>query len=304
MKYVNYALAAGLILSTLLTVRETINYFSNSGLPQTGASSVQDGTGNSDSSALKPLSHYAPAVENNVFGIKDQSLSTIRMDQQAALAEEASLPSPIKAAVEIKLLGTVAWADTTGYAFISEMGRTQNMYKTGQTIEGAGILRGVHPDRIIMDFNGKIYEVMIENLFGKDQPEPAQPKMATSNIRTQNGKDFSKFARRTGKNEYVVSKRAIDESIQNPQNILTDARLLPNMVNGTQNGFRVSEIKRGGLYQHLGLSNGDILLAINDFKLSSPESALQAFTTLQGASAISIEVERRGKKISLKYNIR
>lgn len=305
LKYINYALVSALILSSLLAARETINYFTSADHAPEDTTIAQEMKSAKAATALRPLSHYAPAVENNVFGIADQTLGAITASHATAVSTANLSPASTVPDVKIRLLGTVAWSDTTGYAFVSEHGNDQNMYKSGETIEGAGIMRGVHPDRIVMDFNGKIYEVTLEGLSGEKQPAAtARPKSSAPAGRTPGGKDFSQFARRTGTNEYVVSKRAIDESIQNPQNILTDARLLPNIVDGAQNGFRVSEIKSGGLYEHLGIQNGDILLAVNDFKLASPESALQAFTTMQGASSIAIELKRRGKKISLKYNIR
>lgn len=311
LRYVNYALITALVLASLLALRETVKLVAGSsgqGTEQTVAAGEQ---GPDDAARLKdsprPLSHFAPAISNNVFGIEGQSLSAITREQ---LSEAAGKKAPAQASptVKFKLMGTVAWSDATGYAFVAESGTVQTMYKNEQRIPGAGILKEVYPESVVMDFNGNEYEVQIESF---TDSKGAPDRIANSRKRpprrrrpAAGGKDFSQFARRTGENEYVVNKRAIDESIQNPQNVLTDARLLPNMSGGSQNGFRVSEIKRGGLYETLGLKNGDILLAVNDFKLSSPESALQAFTTLQGSSSIKLDVERRGKKLNLKYNIR
>jgi general secretion pathway protein C len=264
-------------------------------------------TGKGKGITLKPLSHYAPAIANNVFGIQGQNLSTITGEQ----LKQDIAPAQVSPTVTFRLMGTVAWSDTTGYAFVIESGSEQKLYKNGKVIPGAGILKEIYPESVVMEFNGNEYEVLLEKFIDKASSGAAtgkaqRPGRAANKRRrpAAGGKDFSQFARRTGENEFVVSKRAIDESIQNPQNILTDARLLPNMNKGAQRGFKVSEIKRGGLYEHLGLLNGDILLAVNDFKLSSPESALQAFTTLQGSSSIKLNIERRGKKIELKYNIR
>ena len=298
LRYINYAFMAALLISCLLAVRETVSMFTASSGQSVSGAEADSGDATADKLATKALSHYAPAVSNNVFAIEGQSLTTITGEQLNKAA-----PVEVNPTVLITLLGTVAWADATGYAFVIESGTEQKMYKSGQDIPGAGVLSEIYPDLVVMDFNGKTYEVQLQGT--EDGAKPARPDRGRRKDRgRKTGKDFSQFARRTGENEYVVSKRAIDESIQNPQNILTDARLLPNMVAGAQKGFRVLEIKRGGLYENLGLANGDVLLAINDFRLSSPESALQAFTTLQGASSIKLEVERAGKKISLKYNIR
>jgi len=314
LRHVNYALIAALVLASLLATREAVKLLAGTpGRKAVLLSNAGNNTGMANAAGpegkTSPLSHYADAIEKNVFGIEGQSLSTITREQLDAASVEKQQPTQATPTVKFRLMGTVAWSDATGYAFVIESGAEQKLYKNGQDIPGAGILKEVYPESVVMDFGGNSYEVVLESFTGDEaasagtmasrrSPGRSKPRVARA------GKDFSQFARRTGENEYVVNKRAIDESIQNPQNVLTDARLLPNMAGGAQNGFRISEIKRGGLYETLGLQNGDILLAVNDFQLASPESALQAFTTLQGSSSIKLDVQRRGKKLKLQYNIR
>jgi len=309
LKYVNYGLAAALLLASLLAARGTVKLLAGPPVLKPGTVDTdgrREEVEEKQQHLLRPLQHYSPVVEKNVFGIEGQSLSTIT----GAKAEASSTPQSVEPSVKFRLMGTVAWSDGTGYAFVTESGSEQKLYKAGQEIPGAGLLKEIYPDSVVMDFGGNLYDVSLESFTEGSPADTAagasmRPRRTAERKRpVSGGKDFSQFARRTGDNEFVVSKRAIDESIQNPQNVLTDARLLPNMDKGSQRGFRISEIKRGGLYENLGLLNGDILLGVNDFKLSSPESALQAFTTLQGSSSIKLDIERRGKKIELKYNIR
>ena len=134
------------------------------------------------------------------------------------------------------------------------------MYKQGQEIEGAGEIIGVYPDKITLRYAENEYSVELAALSAGSDRATASSRSRTPRSRTgkaKAGRDFSQFARRTNENEYVVSKRAIDESLQSPKNILTDARLVPNLIKGKQNGFKVMEIKKGGLYETLGLTNGD-----------------------------------------------
>ena len=48
----------------------------------------------------------------------------------------------------------------------------------------------------------------------------------------------------------------------------------------------------------IGLQNGDTLLRINGHDVSSPDKALEAYTTIRGASSITLDIERRGKPLS------
>jgi general secretion pathway protein C len=85
--------------------------------------------------------------------------------------------------------------------------------------------------------------------------------------------------------------------------LLTEARLLPNILEGRQQGFVLTEMKPGGIYQSIGLQDGDVLLRINDFDISSPESALQAFTALKGMDVVQLDIIRDGTPMTLTYRI-
>ncbi len=86
--------------------------------------------------------------------------------------------------------------------------------------------------------------------------------------------------------------------------MMTDARLKPNVADGKQEGFVLSEVKPGGIYQSLGLQDGDVLLRINDYDISNPERALQAFTALRGLDRVQIDLIRSGSKMTMTYQIK
>ena len=114
-------------------------------------------------------------------------------------------------------------------------------------------------------------------------PEP-EPEAKTGGV-----------ARRTGKGKYVLDRIAVEDTIGNPKRLMTDARMLPNYgKEGVQNGFKLSEVKRGGIYHTLGLRNGDIVLEVNGLALANPESALQAFTAVRGSDRIVLDFIRGG----------
>ena len=311
LKYINYALMVILALSSLMVIRGALNlaFLSTEKTVAEVGSDKAVGT----KQDVKQFEQYAPVVDNNIFDINGQKFSRISSQSMKTtnIGRSSRVPTSAKPTVSISLLGTAAWADGSGYAFVLAKGNEQAMYKQGQQIEGAGQLISVYPDKIVLRYSEQEYDVELASLSSKSNNTGSSTKTAGTNRtprsragRTKRGKDFSQFARKTNDNEYVVSKRAIDESLQSPQNILTDARLVPNMISGKQNGFKVMEIKPGGIYETLGLKNRDILLSVNNSELSSMDSAMMAFTTMQGASTITLNVQRSGKNITLKYNIR
>jgi len=85
---------------------------------------------------------------------------------------------------------------------------------------------------------------------------------------------------------------------------MTDARLTPSMKDGKVEGFRVTEVRSGGIFSLVGLKNSDVLLRINDFPIDSPEKAIQSLSVLKGQSRIKLDLLRDGRPASLTYDIR
>jgi general secretion pathway protein C len=69
-------------------------------------------------------------------------------------------------------------------------------------------------------------------------------------------------------------------------------------------GYRLSAIRRGTLFDKLGIKNGDIVHTVNGQSLSSTSDAMNAYQGLQNESSFSFEITRRNKKKTLNYQVR
>ncbi|MDC0358366.1 PDZ domain-containing protein [Oligoflexia bacterium] len=65
--------------------------------------------------------------------------------------------------------------------------------------------------------------------------------------------------------------------------------------------YRMFGIVPGGPYQLLGLRNGDVLIAANDWVLFEPQKFKQYVFLLQKEQAAQIEIQREGRPILFKY---
>jgi general secretion pathway protein C len=152
---------------------------------------------------------------------------------------------------------------------------------------------------VIIESGGENLEFRLPDISGlKGAPPPLRRSDRKAGSRSNS------FARKTSDNTYIIDQKGVEASLANPKRMLTDARLLPNIVNGKQKGFVIREIKPKGLYGTLGLQNGDILLRVNEFDISSAETGLQAFTALQGMDRIDLDIQRNGNRMNLTYIIR
>ena len=69
-------------------------------------------------------------------------------------------------------------------------------------------------------------------------------------------------------------------------------------------GFRIFQIKKDSIYEKLGLKDNDIIKRVNGQYLDSFEKATGLFSALRNENSLSIDIERDGTKLNLKYEIR
>jgi general secretion pathway protein C len=107
-----------------------------------------------------------------------------------------------------------------------------------------------------------------------------------------------------GAGNFIIDQRALNASLDNIGQTMTDARLLPSMKDGKVEGFRVSEVKPQGIFGTIGIRNGDVIQRINDFPIDSPEKAIQSFASLKGQNRIRLDLVRDGQPATFTYDIR
>ena len=74
------------------------------------------------------------------------------------------------------------------------------------------------------------------------------------------------------------------------------------LVEGVQQGFVVSNIMPGSLYQKLGLKNGDVVTDVNNKKLESADDVLQMVEMMQSGGNVSVNLLRNGQNETLNYS--
>jgi general secretion pathway protein C len=227
---------------------------------------------------------YAPLMKNNPFGISGGEIKLL-----TSSAPANSQP------VNLTLIGTVAGPKELSYAVFKDAAGIQEVFRVGENIYGIGRLYSVKKDRALIRQGEKITEIPIEDIV--KIKEVKAPASAT-------GASLSVFAQRIGKGSYIVDQARLQQMIANPGQMMTDARLRPNTSDGRQEGFVLGEVKPNGIYQSLGLQDGDVLLRINEYDISNPEKALQAFSALKGLDRVQIDLIRSGARMTMTYQIK
>ncbi len=281
LRIINYLLAALILLTALLFTRNIISIgFSKKASPLT---KTKQGMETIPLAKMKDINDYAPILEKNPFG-PPMKLIPISTEQKG---EKIASPS------ELILIGTTVGPANLSYAILEDKSHSafqgQEVFAHGHKVYDYGTITKIEKDWVELTQGTIASRISI-----------AEPQ--TKEITT--GASQPSFGKKISESQYVLDKEVVQNALKNPQQIMTDARLLPNVVKGKIEGFKISEVKQNGMYGNLGIRNGDILLKINNLEMSNPESALQAMSALGGMNSVNLDIIRDGAKMTMSYDIR
>jgi general secretion pathway protein C len=279
--YLKIVTAVNIILGMLILV--SLVFFARSIVTAVPKKNVKPGSSFAQR-AIRPVNEsfqeYETLLRENPFNV-----SAVSAKDASAGADEAVIS-------DLKLMGTIAGHTRRGYAVLVGKDGKQAMFKTGESVFGAGELTAVEKYHVSIIRNGKLIKI------------PMVDMVVPGEIDSLKGGGASGPVRSLGKGEYIIDQKAIQHALDNPTQIMMDAKLIPNMTNGKQEGFVLREVRKSGIYDNLGMQNGDVLLRINGSGISNPENALQAFTALQGMDKIQLDIIRDKNRMVMNYQIR
>lgn len=102
---------------------------------------------------------------------------------------------------------------------------------------------------------------------------------------------------------------AVDRYLANLPDLLSSALATPRYRRGAGGppaieGFELTQVKRGGAVDALGLRNGDVLLALNGEPLDSLATVLRLFGQAQATTNATLTVLRDGQRMTFTFRTR
>lgn len=104
--------------------------------------------------------------------------------------------------------------------------------------------------------------------------------------------------------QFSISKSELDKALgPDLNNVLTQARAVPNFENGVVNGYKLFQIVPGSIYDKIGLKNGDVIMGADGQPVNDPGKAFELMGNLKNTNHLDLQIKREGKTISLSYDI-
>ena len=249
----------------------------------------------SSAGKLAGIDYYSSVWEKNMFNpggdasAERPALKELTVETEAV--EEINIPL---SALSYILIGTVSGQASHAFAIIKIPAEKQQMlYRTGDMVGPAEIVR-IERNRVILNNAGR--QEMLEVAFDA-------PSLASAGKRGS-GAYVPKGIKKVSANRYILDRKEVDRLSGDMSQFMTQVRVVPNIVRGKASGYKLMNVKRGSLVESVGLQNGDIVKEINGKPIDKPEAAFGAYQQLKDDGRFVIEIERKGKRETLSYDIR
>ena len=248
-------------------------------------------------SGPRPRAYYDTIVQRDIF-------SRAPLAPVTALVENEKL--------DIILIGTSHLSRGKPFIIIETADGDQSLYRQGETIPNVGPVLSISRNRAIVLHNGHRVALQIPKAGEGETPEPMPfyPRRfrRLPNFPRGRGAPLGRFGALSGihqlsPNRYLIARETIDRDLSNMGYLLTQIRAAPNLQNGSSNGFRLSQIQSGSIFQQIGLEDGDIVTGAQGQTVNNPVQAVALFNTLRNSPSISLSVIRNGSPMQLYYTI-
>ncbi len=192
-----------------------------------------------------------------------------------------------KSRLPVTLLGTFAASDPAqSRATLKDREKNQTLVvAVGDSIRGQATVTRIERRRVVLSENGASRELTLDDdeaVAARVRPGQAPPRAARAAP--------PQAVRRIGENRFALARQDVNEAIQNPADLLSQARVQPKFEDGQMVGLQVSGIKPGSVFEGIGMQEGDVITEFNGISIDSPEERVQIFQELANASEFNVIV--------------
>lgn len=100
---------------------------------------------------------------------------------------------------------------------------------------------------------------------------------------------------------FSVDKKAISAQVDSLEELARHGRIAPHYVDGARSGMRIVDITEGGVFDRLGVEEGDAVRSVNGKTINTQYNALDAIDKMRDARRFDVILERDGQQRHHRY---
>jgi general secretion pathway protein C len=224
---------------------------------------------------------------------------------------DASKPPP-KCSGQLRLVGSVMNYGYPEWSFAAIAGTTDGktmLYRQGSKVDGSRVV-AVYPSSVVVSGSSGACQLQ---MFEESQPSvplatlrervPTRKPILDPRKAGLTDEELDQGIEKISDTRFNIQRSLVDKVLANQGSLMKTARVIPHEENGRVAGVKLYGIRRTSLLGRLGIRNGDMLRTINGFDMTSPDSALEAYSSLRTADKLTLAVKRQNNEMTIEYNI-
>lgn len=267
-----------------------------------------------------------PAAEQAAASEQTQKPRGTRVVREQPLANKISgfnlfgkhepkkvIAAPIKQTVvpetklNLKLRGVFASKDeSAARAIIADSRGDEDSYKIGSELPGGAKLTEIHPDKVILEHNGRLETLKLPleaaDVGAGGRSSGRSARTSPSVNRDVNRGNISSLSSSTTDNAQLLGEYR-NALLNDPNSVMGLINVRPYQKDGQLVGYRLRPGKDRALLRRFGLRSGDIVTSVNGVPMNNPVKALEVLRDLSTASQISVDVLRNGAPQSFTFQV-
>ncbi|MCM0605386.1 MAG: hypothetical protein KA715_04790 [Xanthomonadaceae bacterium] len=210
---------------------------------------------------------------------------------------------PVKSILPLTLVGTAILTDSKRSIGTVEDRGSQLIYPLRINDEVTGKLRVTNVEARRLVFVN-LSNNRLEYIELPEDQMHSNPIITASSSKKPFSPTSTGGIKKISETQFNVSRAEIDKAMSNFGVVLTQALAKPNFENGVQNGFKITQIVPGSVYDKIGLKDGEVILGLNNESVNDPAKAFQMLNELKTSNHLEIKVKTvDGKEITRVYDI-
>jgi general secretion pathway protein C len=180
--------------------------------------------------------------------------------------------------------------DSAPLALIAVDSRSQQVFKTDDRLNDGTRISQILTDRVLLERNGQIEALSL-------------PRETVGN-----GLSHTRSANLNGSAsaDHTIDATAVAAELRrqvstNPDALLDLAFATPYFANNQFAGLRLEPGRQPHMFNQLGLRPGDIVVALNGRRLTTPNQGMQLLQELLSAERLEVQVLRNGRHLPLTF---
>ena len=251
-----------------------------------------------DSSSQNQTKDFTRIMEGNIFNPAQRGVEVYQETDAFTDPTTGEYQNATKTTLPVTLVGTVISHDrrrSIAAIQIKEDNEERIFTENDKLLEAK--ITKIERNRVYLTRNGKTEVLAID--FDKWKGESKG-----SGRNSFRGPSLTGDITETGDGNYAISRRYLNSQLANMNQLITEVRAVPNISkDGTADGFKLFSVKKGSLFDRIGLKNRDVLKRVNGVEIDSAEKGLELFQALRNETDFSVDLERNNSKKSLQFSV-